>query len=140
MKCSPKTQAMKRYQTRNGIAMGFYVAAILASTYALRHHHPGGILTVLLAVLPSVPIVYTILLMGLYLRQERDEFQRSVFQQCLLWGMGITLALTSVWGLLEMFTSIPHVPIFFTFPAFWFFVGVCTPFIRRQYRSSEADE
>ena len=136
----PNTKTAKRYRSLLVTMSLVYVVAILSSAYVLKHHQPGQVIAVMLAALPSIPILANMVIVGLYLKAEPDEFQRTVFQQCLLWGMGVTLALTSVWGLLEIFTRIPHVPIFFTFPAFWFFVGVATPFVRSRYRSSEADE
>jgi hypothetical protein len=139
MICLPNTQARKRYSRRVVIAMAIYVVLILLCAYLLKHAHPGRAVAVLLAILPALPIIATLIAVGAYLRDEADEFQRFLFQQNLLWGMGVTLAVTSVWGLLELFTSIPHIPIVFTYPAFWFFFGVCTPFLRRQYRSSDSD-
>ena len=71
---------------------------------------------------------------GLYLKEETDEFQRSIFQQSLLWSIGLVLAVTSIWGLLEMIASVPHLPIFYVFPAFCVFFGICSPLLKRRYR------
>ena len=139
MSCASSSQARKLYSRRVGIAIALYVVAILSCIYLLRYASPGPGIAVLHAIVPSLPILATLVAVGVYLRDETDEFQRFLFQQTLLWGIGITLAFTSVWGLLEMFTGTPHFPVFFTFQVFWFFVGTSQPFIRRQYQSSGSD-
>jgi hypothetical protein len=139
MLCRVNTKAAKRYTRRVAVTMSVYVIAIFLCTFALRHLHFGRPLTILLAVIPSLPIIAVIVIVGLYLKEETDEFQRALCVQTMLWGLGSTLAISSVWGLLELFVDIPHVPIFYTFPAFWFFYGVCKPFVRLRYRSSDSD-
>jgi hypothetical protein len=132
----PANQAVKRYNQRFFATMPFYVGFLLGTIYVLKHNHPGPIATVLLSILPSLPILAIILIVGLYIKEETDEFLRSVYLQALLWTTGVTLAVSSVWGFLEMFSHLPHIPIFYTFPAFWFLFGICYPLVRLQYRSS----
>jgi len=71
---------------------------------------------------------------GLYLAEEKDEFQRTVLIQSMLWGMGATLAVTSVWGFLENFVQVAHFDLYLVFPLFCFFVGVFTPLVKARYR------
>jgi uncharacterized membrane protein YcfT len=88
----------------------------------------------MIAILPSIPLVAMIAIAGLYLKEETDEFQRAIFQQSLLWSIGFVLALTSIWGLLEMIADVPHLPIFYVFPGFCVFFGICSPLLKRRYR------
>jgi hypothetical protein len=134
--CQPKNKAVNRYNKRFFATMPFYVGFLLGAIYILKHYHPGRVATVLLSILPSLPIIAIIVIVGLYIKEETDEFQRAVYLQALLWTTGITLAVASVWGFLEMFANLPHVPTFYTFPAYWFLFGICYPLVRLQYRST----
>jgi hypothetical protein len=133
--CMPRNKVIRRYNRRILVTMTFYVLFLLGASYFLRHYHPGRTITILLSILPSLPILGVIVTVGLYLKEETDEFVRNVFLQGMLWTMGLLLAFCSVWGFLEMFADFPHIPTFYTFPAFWFLFGVCYPLVRRQYRS-----
>ena len=133
--CMPRSQAAKRYTIRFTIIMVIYLVAIFATTYILKHTHPGRTVAVLLSILPALPIVAVLAVVGLYLKEETDEFQRNLYLQNLLWAAGCVLAFSSVWGLSEMYADIPPIPIFYVFPGFWLFFGICTPLVRRKYRS-----
>ena len=134
--CMPKTKAVTRYNQRFFATMPFYVGFLLGTVFFLKHHHPGQAVTILLSILTSLPILAIIVIVGLYIKEETDEFLRSVYLQALLWSTAITLAFASVWGFLEMFDGLPHVPTFYTFPAFWFLFGLCYPLVYRQYRGA----
>jgi len=75
-----------------------------------------------------------IITVGLYLTEEKDEFQRNLLVQAMLWGLGGVMAVTSVWGMLESFTNIPHFEPTWTFTVFWILVGISSPFLQRRYR------
>ena len=139
MNCLPVNLATRRYKKRFFIAMGCYVALLFSTVFLLKHHQIDHLLVIALAILPSLPIVATIVIVGLYLKEERDEFQRSVLERAMLWATGCVLAVSSVWGFLEMFAELPHLPSFYIFPGFWFLVGVCTPLVKMGYRGV-ADE
>ncbi len=75
------------------------------------HLHPAGSLAVLCAAVQSSPIIAFILILGLYLAEEKDEFQKSVLAQSMLWAIGATLAVTTFWGSMEKFSQAPHMDI-----------------------------
>jgi hypothetical protein len=52
----------------------------------------------------------------------------------MLWGVGLTLAIMTVWGFLEIYAAAPKLPSFWAFPIFCFGMGVAQPFIKRRYR------
>jgi hypothetical protein len=52
----------------------------------------------------------------------------------MLWGIGITLALATVWGFLENADLVPHLSSFLMFPLFCGAMGLAQPFIWRRYR------
>jgi len=134
MNCMPSNAAARRYRARFTPAMCLYVCFILGSAWIFKHHHPSGVLAYTLAVLPSLPLVGTIVIVGLYLVEEQDEFQRTVLVQSMLWGIGVTLAVTTVWGFLEMLAGVPHFQPWIAYPLFWFCVGIATPILKWRYR------
>ena len=134
MNCLPKNTATRRYTVRALCAMSLYVAFLSTAVWLFKHHPPTGAPAYILALLPALPIVAMIIIVGVYLAEEQDEFQRNVLIQSMLWSIGITLAITTVWGFLENFGNTPHLQPFLIFPMFWFIVGVSTPILKVQYR------
>ncbi len=130
----PKSVATRRYIRRFAVAMIAYIALILIVSTCFHRLHPMGPFAYLLAVLPALAIIGMIVTVGLYLAEEKDEFQRNLFVQSMLWGLGGVLAVTSVWGMLESFTPIPHFEPTWTFSLFWIFVGISSPFLQKRYR------
>jgi hypothetical protein len=131
---SLKNPAIKRYMWRFGVAITLYVAFLCLAVWEFRRGHPTGAVAYALAILPSIPIIGTIVAVGMYLAEEKDEFQRTVLVQSMLWGIGATLAVTSVWGLLENFVSVPHLDLFLVYPLFWAIVGMSAPVLKARYR------
>ena len=71
---------------------------------------------------------------GLYIAEETDEFERSILVQSMLWGLGGTLSVATVWGFLSDFANAPRLSTFYVYVFFWIFMGISQPFIRRRYR------
>ena len=134
MICMADNPAKRRYSARFRVVMTVYVVFLLLAVWVFKHYHPTGPAAYLLALLPALPIVGMIVVGGLYLAEEKDEFVRDVTVQSLLWGIGETLAITTVWGFLEDFVNVPHLDLYLVFPLFLFLVGVSTPFVKRRYR------
>jgi hypothetical protein len=129
-----KNPAARQYRRRFFPTMAAYVAAL---SFAIRYtegHHPVGALAYAVAVLPAIPILGVIVIVGLYLAEEQDEYQRTVLIQSMLWSMGLTLGTTTVWGFLEILANVVHFQPYLTFPLFWFFVGVTAPLVKLRYR------
>ena len=134
MGCLQKNPATRRYLYRFVPTMTAYVVFLLFATWAINRFHPTGWLLYGLAVLPAVPIIGIIVVVGLYLAEQKDEFQRNLAIQSMLWGLGAIMALTSVWGFLQMFTHIYPFQAFMTFPLFWCFVGIAAGALQKRYR------
>lgn len=134
MNCLVKTPATRRYLTRFSIAMFAYILLVLVDGFYFRTFHPTGALAYFLAALPGLAIIAQIVSVGFYLAEEIDEFQHTVFIQCVLLGLGGVLGVTSVWGMLESYTPVVHFQATWTFPLFWCFVGISSPFLMRRYR------
>ena len=132
--CLQKNPATRRYFRRLALSMGAYMALIVMDAFYFKTHHRTGALAYTLAVLPALAILAQIVSVGMYLAEEKDEFQRNIFIEAILWGLGGVLTLTSVWGMLESFTYVRHFDPTWTLCMFWIFVGISMPFLVRRYR------
>src|ERR1700751_5148924 len=103
MNCLQTNPATRQYLRRFGLAMSAYIALLLIVATSFHRFHHTGPVAYFLAVLPAMAIIAQIVPVGLYLAEEKDEFQRNLFVQALLWGLGGVLAVTSVLGMLESF-------------------------------------
>jgi hypothetical protein len=120
MPASPAKAAYRRYLWRFFPLMVAYVVIVYGVSWLFdRGEAPNGWLGYLLAVLPAVPIVGVIFIMGLYIVEEKDEFMRMRHVVALLSGLAIIMSVSVVWGFLEIYMHVPHLS------AFWFFPGFC---------------
>jgi hypothetical protein len=134
MICSSMNPAVRRYTRRMMTAMAFYMVFLVVAVWSFNHRHPVGPLAYGLALLPAVPVVGILLVVGLYLAEEKDEFLRNMFIQAMVWGIGAVLAVSTVWGFLELFVPVPHLQLYLIFPMFWVVVGVAAALLQRRYR------
>ncbi len=125
---------------QRGFIIRMWVAAALCVLFSLfaagvfRLLHPATAVAYLMAVLPALPILGALAATGVYLREEKDDYQRQLLVQCLLGGTGCTLAATTVWGYLEDFAHVPHLDPIWIYPIFWLFAGLSMPLVARRYR------
>ena len=94
------TPAGRRYIRRFMPTMFAYVVILFGCISAIKDLQPTGAPLVLLSVLPALPIIGCIVVMGLYLVEERDEFLRQRIASCMLFGTGVLLAVGTVYGFL----------------------------------------
>jgi hypothetical protein len=134
MTCTTNNPAVRRYILRFAVAISFYMLFLVGTVWAFVHTRPTGWLAYLLAILPSLPIIASLAVVGLYLKEEKDELVRMIFVQSLIWAIGATLTATTVWGFLENFAHVPHMDLFLVFPMFWAFVGIFSPMVNARYR------
>lgn len=125
---------MKRYRRRLAVAMIGYCVALLGSLALLKSGGLTGPLLWIVAAAPAVPILGVLAVMGLYLKEEPDEFERAIHVEAMLWGLGVVLAVSTVWGFLSNAEVAPAPPLFLIFPLFCASWGVGQAFIRRRYQ------
>ena len=94
------TAAGRRYLWRFMPTMFAYVVVLFACVWAIREWKPQGMELVVLSVLPALPIIGAIVVMGLYLVEETDEFLRQRIASCMLFGTGVLLSVATVYGFL----------------------------------------
>ena len=125
--------AIRRYQLRFGVLMGIYGVLLTGFIWLFTTNPPDGPIRYALALAPALPIVGIVVALGFYFREEQDEFLRAFLAASMLWAMGATLALTTVWGFLES-VGAPHLPAYWVFPVFGVAMAVIQPFLWWRYR------
>ncbi len=121
-------QARRRHRLKGGASaaerayirrfvplMGLYVAILFGAIWLDKAVAPAGPLAVALAVLPALPLIGVVWAIGRLIVEETDEYQRSLTVRQVVVATGFMLAVTSVWGFLETFGQVPHLPMYWAF-------------------------
>lgn len=137
--CTNPTKAARRYTQRVAAIMIFYVVTVFRVTAFVRAHHPVGGKLYFLSCLPALPILALLAVVGLYLREEMDEFKRQQLVVAMLCAIGVTLAVTAVGDFLRTYGAITALPPFTEFVLFWVVMGVVGAIQHVQNRV-QADE
>jgi hypothetical protein len=134
MLCSIKSPSERRYVIRMWIMAALCVLFSAVATLVFRLYHPHGIVAYLVGVLPALPIMGALVYTGVYLAEEKDEFQRNLLVQSLLGGTGGILAVITAWGYMEDFARAPHMDLVWVYPLFWLFAGISYVLVKARYR------
>ena len=134
MNCAFLSRATRRYLFRLAPTMAIYVLFVFLSKWGFQYLHPTGLSVYLLAFLPALPMIGSLAIVGLYLREESDEFERFILIQSVLWGLGGALAVSTIWGALEEFAHASHRSSFYSYFFFWIFMALSGVLIRLRYR------
>ena len=124
----------RRFHRRSLVVMVLYVLSLAVMSLAIDHLHPKGMALYLLALLPALPIVAAIVIIALYLSEQKDEFVRTLQIESMLWGVGATLTVTTIWGALEKFAHIRPMSLFLVYPLCCVFVFLARVVVKRRYR------
>ena len=126
--------AAKRYRMRFMVAITVYVVALIGSLSAVIQYHLTGLVAYVLAITPALPLLAAIASMGVYLREETDEFERAMQAEAALWASGGLLAIETVWGFLELFGLVPHIQTWWAFAIWAFLLAPGRLLALRRYR------
>ena len=107
--------AQRAYRRRAVPLMIAYVAALAVAIWLHESLAPTGPFAVALAILPALPLIGMIWAMGRLLVEEQDEYLRSLHVRQFMIATGFMLTVTCVWGFLETFELVPHVPMYWAF-------------------------
>ena len=127
-------QAQRQLRKRAIPIMTAYFVLFGIVEWIFVRHPVHGVEAYLLAVVPALPLIAAIVILGRYVREETDEFKRAVFVEALLWAIGLTMVLTTAWGFIEMFIPGLHVPVLWVFPTFCVAAAASKLLVRRRYQ------
>lgn len=112
--------AQSRYLRRTIPITIAYIGAIILAAALVDDRASVSAGVVALALLPGIAALGWIWALARLLVELDDEYLRMLEVRKFLVATAVVLAMSSVWGLLEMFTSVPRVPIFYVFPLWCF--------------------
>ena len=125
------TTVDQKFRIRAFLFMGAYVAVnIAAITGAFDDMKPRGAWGFSLAV--AAPVIGHIWSYLIWMR-DSDEFVRAITAKRFIVATGVTLAITSIWGFMELYAKAPHISAAMVYPLLWASFGVISPFIRTTH-------
>jgi len=119
-----ETKAARVYQTRMVSTMLIYLVMVFGAARIVRHGHPEGWRLYFWALAPAVPILIVLVYLGIYLRDETDEFVRMMAMRSLLVATAMLLATVTLNDFLRAFTPVKALPPFTGFALFFFSFGI----------------
>jgi hypothetical protein len=111
--------ATRRYNVRVIVLSLMYSVFLLGAVYGFKHHLISGPAAWIAGVLPALPIIGIFAAIGLYLVEESDEYLRMMTVRQTLWASGFSLSIATIWGFLESFDLVGHVPVYWV-SVLWF--------------------
>jgi hypothetical protein len=128
------SNAQQRLRRRAIPVLVCYFAVFFAVWWVFEHHRAHGVLAFVLAALPALPLIGAIILIGRYIHEETDEFKRAVMVEAILWGAGLTMVVTTLWGFVELFNPIVRLSAVWVFTVFCVMVVISKLLVRRRYQ------
>jgi hypothetical protein len=118
------SSAVRRYNRRFTIASFAYVVALVGAIWLTKIGTYPSPVYVLIALAPAVPVLGMIWTMARLAIEEEDEYLRTLHTHHALVATGFVLGLATVWGFLEQFNIVPHIPAYWVFPAWAIGLGI----------------
>jgi hypothetical protein len=123
--CDSKTNAAQRRYLQGAFGvMLSYMGLVVSSRLAVNRWHPQGWHLYLAAALPTIPILCFAYVVGRYLREEHDEYQRDIQIRGMLWGTAVVLSISVFDSFLRGFGWKGALPPFTEFMVFWVVAGI----------------
>ena len=116
MNATMRDPAYGRFMKRFIPASIIYVGAIGLASTLIPDDAKASALTVGIALLPGLACIAMIWAMARWLVEMDDEYLRLIEIKKALMATGIALAIAATWGLLELYTDVPKLPVFLIFP------------------------
>ncbi len=125
-KGSKMPSEMHRYMKRMFLCMAFYGAALILAVTMFNIDAVSGPLAYILGLLPALPIIGIFWTIGKLISETKDEYRKILFTRQILVATAFTLSLATIWGFLEQFELVFHIPAYY-WSITWFlglFVGM----------------
>jgi hypothetical protein len=113
------TPAATAYSRRIVPLSAAYVIVLMLAIAAHDRFHVSGPTLYAIAVLPALPLIGVVWALARFLIEETDEYQRALAVRKMLVATGFLLVAATIWGFLEDFGLVPHLP------AYWAFIVWC---------------
>jgi hypothetical protein len=121
--CGSGSKAGKVFRQRMLWTMLIYMAMVLGAASIVKHGHPVGWHLYFWAVAPAAPLLGMLIYMGIYLRDETDEYLRTQAMRSLLAATGVLMATLVVNDFLRAFAHLGALPAFTAFVLFFLSFG-----------------
>ena len=127
----PTAIVNKKYRIRATLFMAAYIAVnVAAITGAFDNmKSPGTWAFSLVVAAPVIGHIWTFLIW----MRDSDEFVRTLAAKRFIVATGVTLAIASIWGFMELYAKAPHVSAAMVYPLLWAAFGLVSPFIRTSH-------
>jgi hypothetical protein len=116
LKNARRHPAYRAYSKRMAIAAGAYVSCIGIAIGLLPDDAPATLLVIAIALIPGLAVLGMIWALGRLLIELDDEYLRLLEVRKFIVATGVLLSVASVWGLLELLSNVPRMPVFYAFP------------------------
>ena len=116
--------AMLRYNRRMTWASIAYMVALMAAIFVYRQPDLPRPVMALVALAPAAAVLAIVWAMARLLLEEDDEYLRFNLARQALFATGGLLAVSTVWGFLEMFGLVIHAPAWAAVPVFAVMLGL----------------
>lgn len=133
-----RTPAARRYLRRFSIVTAIYIALVAANMAATHVFAPPLEVEAALAVIAALPIIAMLMVLGLYLREETDEFVRDRLILSMFIGLGVLLSLSSLLGMLQFSGVVGSLPVFLAFPIWCGAWGIAQTVLAWRDRRTQA--
>lgn len=133
-----RTAAANRYTRHFSIVTAVYCFMVGANVWVSRVLDPSAPILAAMAILTALPIIGMLVVLGVYLRDETDEFIRNRLVTAMLVGLGFLLSLTSVLGFLQFEDLVGELPVFLAFPIWCAAWGMTLGYL--TWRDKRADD
>ncbi|MEM6857016.1 MAG: hypothetical protein AAF559_04020 [Pseudomonadota bacterium] len=117
-----------------------YMGGMLMVMYVYNNDMPVGALAYAVPLLPTVPLLAAMGVMGRYMVEETDEYLRHRTSLAALIGLGLVLVVGTLWGFLETFELVPHIWAWWVFPVWAIGLGIGQSLLARYDRIAERAE
>ena len=105
--CNKSLSAFQRRSVQLiGSMLGFCVAISVGPHVFLERHHFSAATYLGIAVLATIPIIGTLIVIARYLAGEKDEYLRSLVVRSILWGFGVVMIIDTLLAYLVEYHSI----------------------------------
>jgi hypothetical protein len=108
--------ARRRYRNRTLMGAAAYVATTAVATRFIPDGAPPSAGPIALAIIASAGALVWIWATARFLVEIDDEYVRMLQVRSILVATGVTLGVTNMWGMVELFTTAPRLPVFFVMP------------------------